>query len=45
MIMVRKQLQQSVDDVASGRNPKFSRPEPNDEGLVRVCGHDEMELA
>ena len=44
LIMVRKQLQQSVDDVANGRDPKFSRPEPDDEGLVRVCGHDEMEL-
>ena len=43
LIMVRKQLQQSVDDVANGQDPKFSRPEPDDEGLVRVCGNDEME--
>ena len=45
LILVRKQLQQSVDDVANGRDPKFSRPEPDDEGLVRVCGSDEMELS
>ena len=43
LIMVRRQLQRAIDDVSNGRDPKFSRPEPDDEGLVRVCGHDEME--
>ena len=43
LIMVRKQLQRAIDDVGNGRDPKFSRPEPDDEGLVRVCGNDEME--
>ncbi|MCH7564731.1 MAG: Rieske 2Fe-2S domain-containing protein [Gemmatimonadetes bacterium] len=43
LIMVRKQLQRAVDDVSNGRDPQFSRPEPDDEGLVRVCGNDEME--
>ena len=45
LILVRKQLQQAMEDVRNGRDPKFSRPEPDDEGLVRVCGNDEMELA
>ena len=44
LIMVRRQLQQAADDVENGRDPKFSQPEPDDEGLVRVCGNDEMEL-
>ena len=44
LIMVRKQLQRAVDDVGNGRDPQFSQPEPDDEGLVRVCGDDEMEL-
>ena len=43
LIMVRRQLQQAVEDVRNGRDPKFSRPEPDDEGLVRVAGTDEME--
>ncbi len=43
LIMVRKQLQRALDDVANGRDPQFSRPEPDDEGLVRVNGNDEME--
>ena len=43
LIMVRSQLQRAVDDVSNGRDPQFSRPEPDDEGLVRVCGNDEME--
>ncbi len=44
LIMVRKQLQRAVDDVGNGRAPQFSQPEPDDEGLVRVCGNDEMEM-
>ena len=43
LILVRRQLQQAIEDVRNGRDPKFSRPEPDDEGLVRVFGNDEME--
>ena len=36
--------QQAVNDVGEGRDPKFSNPEPDDEGMVRVNGDDEFEL-
>ena len=44
LIMTRKQLRQAVDDVANGLGPRFSKPEPDDEGLVRVSGNDEIEV-
>ena len=44
LIMTRKMLQQAVNDVGEGRDPKFSNPEPDDEGMVRVNGDDEFEL-
>ena len=44
LIMTRKQLRQATEDVANGLDPRFSRPDPDDEGLVRVCGSDEIEV-
>ncbi len=44
LIMTRKLLQRAIEDVRDGRNPQFSRPEPDDEGMVRVNGDDEFEL-
>ena len=43
LIMTRKLLQRAVEDVRDGRDPRFSRPEPDDEGMVRVNGSDEFE--
>ena len=43
LIMTRKQLRQAVEDVGNGLDPRFSRPQPDDEGLVRVGGTDELE--
>ena len=44
LIMTRKQLRQAAADVSNGLDPRFSRPEPDDEGLVRVGGDDEFEV-
>ena len=43
LIMTRKLLQRAVEDVRNGRDPQFSRPEPDDEGMVRVNGTDDFE--
>ena len=44
LIMTRKQLRQAVEDVSNGLDPRFSQPQPDDEGLVRVGGNDEIEV-
>ena len=44
LIMTRKLLQRAVEDVRDGREPQFSNPQPDDEGLVRVNGDDPFEL-
>ena len=45
LIMTRKLLQRAVEDVHNDRDPQFSRPEPDDEGMVRVNGNDEFEVS